>query len=139
MQSRWYSIGTAFKGSNIVSFNEYANIFPQLTDVPLEAFNGSKLAEITLNEGLRSVSNSSFRSTKLVNITLPTTVTTIGAMVWFGTSTLRTITCLAVTPPSLGASSVPNNVTAIYVPRGSVDSYKTSWSSLASKIMAIPE
>ena len=88
---------------------------------------------------MRSISNSSLRSTKLVNITLPSTVTTIGAMVWFGTNTLTTITCLATTPPSLGSSSVPNNVTAIYVPSGSVDSYKTSWSSLASKIQAIEE
>jgi hypothetical protein len=66
-------------------------------------------------------------------------VTNIGNYAFYGCSSLKTITCEAVTSPTLGSGNNLSSVTAVYVPAESVDAYKTAtnWSYYSSKIQAI--
>lgn len=76
----------------------------------------------------------------LKNLTIPSSITKISSSIKT-LNELETLTCLATTPPSI-SSSLTNldNLTAIYVPSGSVDAYKSAsgWSDFASIIQAIP-
>lgn len=75
----------------------------------------------------------------LKNLTIPSSITGISSSIT-ALNELETLTCLATTPPSI-SSSLTNltNLTAIYVPSGSVDAYKSAsgWGGFASKILAI--
>lgn len=87
-----------------------------------------------------SIGNSAFQGCPgLTSITIPNSVTRIGDEA-FMSSGLKSITCLATTPPTLGAYNSLSNVTAVYVPAESVEAYKTAtnWSYYANKIQAIP-
>jgi hypothetical protein len=77
---------------------------------------------------------------KLTSVTIGNSVTNIDYMAFFGCSSVKTITCEAITPPTLGSSNNMSNVTAVYVPADSVNAYKTAtnWSYYSSKIQAIP-
>jgi len=65
----------------------------------------------------------------------------MGNYAFLNCSKLTTITVKATTPPYLKVSPIPDNVTTIYVPFDSVDTYKsaTKWNKYASKIQAIQE
>ena len=101
------------------------------------------LTSLTLSEGITSIGQGAFGAcTGLTSLTIPSTVTSIRNNAFYGCTGLTSITCLATTPPSLTTSSFTNtNECPIYVPSKSVETYKTAtnWSSLASRIQAIPE
>ena len=79
----------------------------------------------------------------LTSITLPASLTSIGLRAFRYCSSLKTVTCLAATPPGLGTDAFENcdALTAIQVPSASVDDYKAAqyWNYYADKIVAIPE
>lgn len=103
----------------------------------------SHLTSITIPDGVTSINDYLFQHCKaLTSVTIGNGVTSIAKSAFYGCSHLTTITVKATTPPSLrGSLSIPNNVTTIYVPSGSVNAYKSAsdWSSYASKIQAIQE
>ena len=86
----------------------------------------------------------------LTSIELPDTFVQFGNQVFWGCSGLQSVTIHATTPPQLGDGVFTNttNNLVIYVPSGIdpvsgnsyVDIYKAAsgWSSLASRIQAIP-
>lgn len=80
--------------------------------------------------------------TGLTNIVISNSIIEIGQWAFSGCTHLVSVTVLATTPPTLkGVSAFDNtNNCTIYVPTGSVDAYKAAanWSSLASRIQAIP-
>ena len=77
----------------------------------------------------------------LTSINIPEGVTSIGNNAFAYCTSLTNVTCLAMTPPSLGTDVFKNSsaLTEIRVPAGSVDAYKAAWSAYADKIVAIPE
>ena len=89
---------------------------------------------------------------KLTSVTIPATVTSIGQAAFSRSRSLVSVTCLAVTPPSLegdftyhyqqtfGAQYMNANL-RIKVPSGSVSAYKahSKWSFYADRIFAITE
>lgn len=78
----------------------------------------------------------------LTNITLPNTIASIMEHAFNTCTNLTSITILATTPPTLANTNafMGTNNCPIYVPSASVSAYQTAtnWSSLASRIQAIP-
>ena len=79
---------------------------------------------------------------KLIEATLPTTVTSIGFATFRSCSSLQYVKILASVPPALGddAFSYTNNC-PLYVPDSSVNAYKaaTNWSNYASRIKPLSQ
>lgn len=113
-----------------------------VTSIGTDAFRNCKnLIEVNLNEGLRTLGNYSFRYCQwLPSITIPSTVTNIGTGAFSVCNQLTDVYCLATTPPTLNSGNFTDycpNLANIYVPSGAVNSYKSSWSTLASYIKPI--
>lgn len=114
-----------------------------VTNIGQFAFrNCTGLTSVTVGNGVTSITNYAFQGcTRLTSITLPDSVTSIGDEAFYGCIGLTSVTILPITPPLLGTNAFNNtNNCPIYVPAESVDAYKsaTNWSSLASRIRAIP-
>ena len=105
--------------------------------------NCTSLTSITIPSSVTSIGSQAFYNcTSLTSITIPSGVTSIGGYAFDECTSLTSITVEATTPPTLGNANAFNNTKncPIYVPAESVDAYKTAtkWSSLASRIQAIP-
>lgn len=115
-----------FQGcENLVNVN-----IPSITNIPVSTFeNCIKLESVTLSSELTELGNWAFqRCRKLNSIDLPETLTRIGNGAFNECSTLKTVTCRAFTPPTLGANNIFQscNIQTIYVPESSVDTYKAA-------------
>ena len=113
------------------------------TSIGEMAFYSCGFTSITLPSSLISIGAYVFyRCPYLNNITIPSGVTNIGNSTFNGCSSLSSVTVEATTPPSLGSSVFDGTSQSlvIYVPAGSVETYKTTsgWSTYADKIQAIP-
>jgi hypothetical protein len=79
----------------------------------------------------------------LNSIVIPSSVTEIGGNTFKSCTSLVSLTCEAVNPPTVTTSTFQSAKAdmAIYVPAESVDTYKSAsgWSARASYIQAIPE
>lgn len=119
------------------AFHEFA-LFTGLSAMPTMKY--STFTGITVPEGIKQIGSSAFEySSSLTVVNYPSTITTFRNMIYYRCPRTITLTILAVTPPTLGdgAETLPTNGT-IYVPAGSVDAYKSAWTSYASRIQAIP-
>ena len=87
------SIGTKFKGSSIIAFNEL-KYFTGITYLYNGAFSEcSSLWKLTIPQGVTDIQGSVFKScTSLTNITIPNSVTTIGSSAFSSCSRLKKIT-----------------------------------------------
>lgn len=112
---------------------------------PYALFNSvvdGSVTDLTVPDGVRTIGYAAFGAcTVLEAVTIPSTVKEIGSGAFFGCPSLVSVTCLALTPPTLG-NSVFYGASAnlvIYVPSSSVNSYKSAsgWSDYASNIQAI--
>ena len=138
-----------------------------VTSIGISAFNDcTGLTSLTIPNSVTSIGNQVFKGcTGLTSVTIPDSVTSIGGQAFYGCSRLTSVTipdsvtsieqnafnyCTgltsitveATTPPTLANTNAFNNTNncPIYVPAESVDTYKaaSNWSSLASRIQAIP-
>lgn len=95
---------------------------------------------ITIGDKVKTIGDEAFRSCRrLTNITIPRGVTSIGDNAFTNCINLAGVTVLAITPPTLGANAFNNtNNCPIYVPSGSVSTYKTAegWRNYASRIVS---
>ena len=101
-------------------------------------YDCSGLTSVTIPNGVTSIGGSAFSScSNLRSVTIGNGVTSIGGYAFYGCSGLINITMLPTTPPTLGSSAIPSNVTTITVPAGCGDAYKTAegWSAYAGKIV----
>ena len=126
-------------------------ILGNITEIPLQTFTmnvtkNSQLSEVNIPDSvttkLKNIKDYAFQNcTSLEIVDLPSTVTSIGKSVFNNDTALKTVICRATTPPTLGTSVFPTEVENIYVPDGSVNSYKsaTNWSTYADKIKGISE
>lgn len=107
---------------NLTSDNSNALVGP---------FNDSQVEKVTISQTLTTLCDI-YRCPNLKEIDIPASVEEI--MGFKGCSSLTTIKCRATTPPNVkGYSPFENNTylnAILYVPKGSVDSYKTdkTWS-----------
>lgn len=116
-----------FKGNSL--FNNCSN----LETVIFEQGSGPELA--FYNEG--SWGDGMFVNTKITKLDLPERITNFGNAS-LNCSTLRTLIIRRNTPPERGSWSLNKNV-QIYVPDDYVDTYKNSWTDVASRIHPISE
>ena len=103
----------------------------------------TSLTSITIPDSVTRIGSMVFYNcTSLTSVTIPSGVTSIGIYTFSGCTSLTSITVEATTPPTLDNKNAFNNGNncPIYVPAESVGAYKsaTNWSSLASRIQAIP-
>lgn len=115
----------------------------------LKSISNSALEEcaftsIALPEGLDSIDMYAFFGSKLTALTIPSTVTYIGASSFLYNQDLVVVTMLPTTPPELYIDELPfgecEKLTVIYVPEGCADAYKAAdgWSTYADIIKAAP-
>ena len=121
--------------------NGYRTVTYTVTGISDYSFDGSNLTSITITNSIREIGNHAFeRCTSLTNITLPEGLQSIGFDTFRGCSSLATCTCYALNPPlSYHDSFEGCPLQAIYVPRESVEAYKTAegWQNYASIIYSI--
>jgi hypothetical protein len=115
----------------------------------LKRISGSALEEcaftsIDLPEGLETIDMYAFFGSKLTALTIPSTVTYIGASSFLYNQDLAVVTMLPATPPTLYTDELPfgecEKLTAIYVKEGLADTYKAAegWITYADLIKDAP-
>ena len=114
-----------------------------LTNIGYATFsNCSSLTSIDFPAVLKTIDDYAFYYCFLLkSIEIPSGVTSIGMGAFGDCNSLSTVTFLGETPP-VHTDNVFYQCTAlsdIYVPAGSVDAYKETWSEYADKISAITE
>ena len=133
--SQLVSIGSsAFKNcSNLTSFTLPASV----TSIGNDAFWGTGLTSFVIpeNSQLATIGDWAFNgSACLTTICFPASLTSIGYYA-FNTCNFTSITCNAVTPPSIDNSFPSTDASAlIYVPAASVEAYKAAeeWSKFTN-------
>ncbi len=102
------------------------------------AFMGcTGLTSVSIPSSVTTIGNSAFRGcTGLTSVTIPSSVETIDDGAFMGCTGLTSVTIFAPSLTKYGDLAFANNATGrkIYVPSGSVDTYKTCWSDYASDI-----
>ena len=141
------SLGTAaFHASGVVSVQSLGTITAlQGLSRTTGTFQGcTHLDSVTLPQTLQSIGQYDLAGcTALESITIPSAVASIGLSAFYGDSSLRVVTCLASTPPTLstGVFTGCTSLTHIYVPYGCGQAYKTAtnWTAYASKIYELDQ
>ena len=120
--------------NNVSSIGKGAFEYNQLTSITLPngivsigdfTFQGNQLTSVTLPKGVTSIGKRAFRTNQLTAITIHTGVTHIGDDAFSG-NLLASVTFEGATPPLMNERSIfdSNTIRAIYVPAGSVETYK---------------
>lgn len=129
-----------YSGLSITSINMSAAT--DTTSIRQNAFDTcSAMTTCILPPNVTTIDTSAFRNCRsLTAVTVPSSVTSVGATCFSGSSALTYVRFTSTTPPTLGGSGVfaGTNTCPIYVPSGSVDTYKTAdvWSGWADRIQA---
>lgn len=116
-----------------------------VTTLNTYAFSGLySLQSINIPTGVTTLDSYIFENChSLRSITIPVGVTSIKSYAFEYCYSLSTIYCLATTPLTLSSDAFygVSNLSAIYVPDASVETYKaaTNWSSYAEKILPISQ
>ena len=99
----------------------------------------NNIVNIIIPEGTTNIGGHVFLSCPgLTSITIPNSVTSIGEQSFAYCYTLADMYMLPTTPPTIhGTNSISDDTTAIHVPIGSGDAYRTAtnWSSFADIIV----
>jgi len=122
--------GTLVIPANVESIGHHA--FYQLSNLDAIDIQSTKL---------HTIGASAFYGTKSNEITLPATITSIGNSAFQNVAYLNKVTIYAATPPTLdnvAGTFLDHNslIPEIYVPLASLNTYKSTWPSLALQIKA---
>ena len=106
---------SAFAFSSLTSVTLPTNA--SFTTIASSAFQYCGLTSITIPSNVTSIGGYSFASTGLTSVTIPSSVTTIGSGAFRYASSLATINCLRMTPPTVTSGAFYYvNTTEIHVP-----------------------
>ena len=114
-----------------------------LKTITNSALEECAFTSIDLPEGLETIDMYAFFGSKLTSLVIPSTVTKLGYSAFLYNEDLAVVTMLPTTPPTL-EPELPfgecEALTAIYVPAGCADTYKTTgdWSTYAALIKDAP-
>ncbi len=106
--------------------------------------NFEEITTVVIGAGVTSIGNYAFFCCSgLTSVTIPASVTSIGECAFAGCSNLISVIVNATTPPTLGDYAFDCNYDdnnnakdrKIYVPKASVESYKSDWSAYRNDIM----
>ena len=100
------------------------NIPAKVKTIGERAFSSCGLTGLVIQEGVQAIGNYAFERNSLQNLTLPSTITSIGGGAFGENSNLQSIICNAVTPPTLGENAIGSSVKEIKVPISSIAAYK---------------
>ena len=100
----------------------------------------TSLKSVTIPDSVTSIGSSGtfWNCTSLTSITIPNSVTSIGYNAFSGCNNLTDMYLHPITPPTLNfTNAISTATTAIHVPAGSGDAYKsaTNWSAFADIIV----
>ena len=136
--------GSAFMDCESLSGELY---LPNLQSLGSYVFRGCAITKITslgviteITQG--AANNAVFHScTKLTEVRLPSTLTTLGSYAFRNCTSLSTVICEAVNPPTVGVNPfyltpIDSGTGFIYVPDASLEAYKTAtnWSQYSDRI-----
>ena len=138
-------------GNSITSIGDYAfryctsltsiTIPDSVTSIGDSAFSWCySLTSVTIPNSVTSIGRDAFSyCTSLTSVTIPNSVTSIGSSAFYDCYSLTSVYCKPTTPPTGGYHMFSYNALGrkIYVPRNSVEAYKTAsgWSDYASSIV----
>ena len=112
-----------------------------VTSIGNEAFYlCTLLTSITIPDSVTWIGSNAFQScSSLTSVTIGNSVTKIGGYAFYNCSSLKEVYCKPTTPPAGSSDMFDNNASdrKIYVPRASVDAYKSAknWSTYADAIV----
>lgn len=116
-----------------------------VTKVDGEAFNGdwvghNSFLTLDLPNSVLTVGSYCINGHySMASITIPPNITSVGINFLSDCKNMQSITFTGINPPTAKSNLCSNtNNCPIYVPAESVNTYKTKWSNLASRIQAIP-
>ena len=124
-------------GSQVTSFT----FGDEVEVIPASICAGmTNLTSITIPSSVTSIGNSAFSGCSgLTSIEIPNSVTSIGDHAFAECTGLTSVTIEADTPPTLDKSVFTStNNCPIYVPCGTLDTYKAAWSDYTSLITHSP-
>ena len=102
-----------------------------MTTIGAYAFKGcSGLTSVTIPEGVTTIGESAFEyCTGLTSVAIPSSVTTIEGLAFYYCTSLTSVTIFAPSLTKYGDLAFDSNADGrkIYVPSGSVDTYKAGW------------
>lgn len=101
------------------------NIPAKVKTIETQAFYGCGLTDLVIPEGVQAIGSHAFYDNLLENLTLPSTITSIGNEAFRYNNNLQSITCNAATPPTLGDNAFSSRITPeVKVPLASIAAYR---------------
>ena len=123
---------SAFSGNQSL---KSVNIPAKVKTIGAWAFYGCGLKDLVIQEGVQTIGNYAFFNNSLQNLTLPSTITSIGKEAFNCYSGyLQSITCNAATPPTLGDNAFSSGIMpSVKVPLQSIAAYRQAdgWKNIS--------
>ena len=112
----------AFEGNRSL---KSVNIPAKVKTIGAQAFFNCGLTDLVIPEGVQTIDNYAFNSNSLQNLTLPSTIKSIGENAFSYNNDLQSIICNAATPPTLGDKVFyGSNIQEVKVPLASIAAYR---------------
>lgn len=123
--------GQAFHGQDHIVSLTLPN---SIETIAASAFSGcTGLCKITLPESLTAINTHLLSSTQITTIDIPENVKSIGFYA-INLSSIKEVHFKSTTPPDVSGDAISRNAT-LYVPKGSLSTYKSTWFGVLYKIV----
>ena len=104
------------------------NIPAKVKTIGVQAFYNCGLTDLVIPEGVQTIDRYAFFNNSLQNLTLPSTITSIGNEAFRYNNNLQSITCNAATPPTLGDDAFyGSTIQEVKVPLASIAAYRKAY------------